>query len=113
MCGRELRLLSIVEGDGFKVFCKELNPSFDVPCKNKVGKYLTLSFDQMKSDLIQSISCQPGVILTTDHWTCLATEDTLRSPATSLMQIGTSIIMCLPLKKQQRDALARTFLQFL
>ena len=68
MCARDHRLSSIVEGGGFKAFCKEMNPSYDVPCKITVGKY------QMKSDLVQSISCQPGVILTTDHWTCLATE---------------------------------------
>ena len=74
MCARDLRPLSIVEGGGFKAFCYELNPLYDVPCKTTVGKYLTLSYDQMKSDLIQSISCQPGVSLTTDHWTSLATE---------------------------------------
>ena len=74
MCTRDHRPLSIVEGSGFKAFCYELNPSYDVPCKTTVGKYLTLSYDQMKSDLIQSISCQPGVSLTTDHWTSLATE---------------------------------------
>ena len=74
MCARDLRPLSIVDGGGFKDFCHELNPSYEVPCKTTVGNYVTLCYDQMKSDLVQSISSQPGVSLTTDHWTSLATE---------------------------------------
>ncbi|MEW8547555.1 MAG: hAT transposon family protein [Candidatus Thiodiazotropha sp.] len=74
MCARDLRPLSIVEGGGFKDFCNELNPSYDVPGKTTITNYLTLSYDQMKSDLVKSISSQPGVSLTTDHWTSVATE---------------------------------------
>lgn len=74
MCARDLRPLNIVEGGGFKDFCKELNPSYEVPCRTTIAKYVSLSYDLMKSDLVKIMSSQPGISLTTDHWTSLATE---------------------------------------
>ena len=74
MCARDLRPISIVEGGGFKDFCQELNPSYDVPGRTTIAKYVSLSYDQLKAELIKTISSQPGVSLTTDHWTSLATE---------------------------------------
>ena len=59
---------------GFKDFCKELKPSYDVPRKNTISRYVSIACDQLKTDLIKTISSQPGVFLTTDHWTSLATE---------------------------------------
>lgn len=53
MCERDLRPMSIVEGDGFKEFCNELNPSYSVPSKQTISKYVTISYDQMKTDLIR------------------------------------------------------------
>jgi len=39
MCAWDLiRQTSIVEGEGFKAFCKELNPSFNTPGENNSGK---------------------------------------------------------------------------
>lgn len=74
MCARDLRPMSIVEGDGFKEFCNELNPSYSVPSKQTISKYVTISYDQMKTDLIRCIAAQTGISLTCDHWTSLATE---------------------------------------
>ena len=59
---------------GFKDFCKELNPSYDVPGRTTISKYVSIACDQLKTDLIKTISSQPGVSLTTDHWRSLATE---------------------------------------
>ena len=74
MCVHDLRSLSMAEGGGFKAFCNLVQERNDVPRKPTIWKYLTLLYDQMKPDLILSISCQPGVSLTTNHWTSLATE---------------------------------------
>lgn len=74
MCARDLRPMSIVEGDGFKTFCHELNPSYNVPSKQTISKYVSISYDKMKADLIQCIAAQTGISLTCDHWTSLATE---------------------------------------
>ena len=74
ICERDLRPISIVEGGGFKEFCKKLNPSYDVQGRTTIAKYVSLSYDQLNAELIKTISSQPGVSLTTDHWTSLATE---------------------------------------
>ena len=73
MCPRNLHPISIVEGGGFN-FCKELNPSYDVPGRTTISNYVSLAYDQLKTDLIKTISSQPGVSLTTDHWTSIDTE---------------------------------------
>ena len=69
MCARDLRPINIVEGGDFQDFCKELNPSYDVPCRTTVSNYVSIANDNTKSELIKTISSQPGVSLTTDHWT--------------------------------------------
>ena len=74
MCARDLHQISILKGGWFKDFCMELNPSYDVPGRTTISKYVSIACDQLKTDLIKTISSQPGVSLTTDHWTSLAME---------------------------------------
>ena len=73
MCGTDLRPLSIVRGEGFKNFCKELNPSYLVPSTNTVSKYLHLIYDDLKKEVKHELtnSC---VSLTTDLWTSINTR---------------------------------------
>ena len=53
-----------MEGNGFKEFCNELNPANSVPSKQKISKYVTISYDQMKTDLIRVFVAQTGISLT-------------------------------------------------
>ena len=64
ICACDLHLMSIVEGNGFKEFCNELNPANAVPSKQKISKYVTISYDQMKTDLIRVFVAQTGISLT-------------------------------------------------
>jgi hypothetical protein len=74
MCARDLRSISICEREGFKAFCKELNPAYDVPCATTISKYVSKLYETEKTDLVNLIKKQKGVALTSDHWTSLATE---------------------------------------
>ena len=74
MCARDLRPISIVNGEGFIDFCRELNPSYDVPGPSTVSTYFTKMYTSEKSELLNVLSMQTGVALTSDHWTSLATE---------------------------------------
>ncbi len=74
MCARDLRPMSIVEGDGFKAFCNELNPGYKVPGKTTISKYVSISYDEMKEDLLSTLKDQIGIAITCDHWTSCAVE---------------------------------------
>ena len=48
-----LRPIRFDKGSGFKDFFKELIPSYDVPGRTTIAKYVSLSYDQLKADLIK------------------------------------------------------------
>lgn len=74
MCARDLRPISIINGEGFKAFCHELNPAYQVPCASTVSNHITKLYKSEKSQLTEVLKKQTGVALTSDHWTSLATE---------------------------------------
>lgn len=74
MCAQDLRPISIVDGDGFKAFCRELNPNYDVPTATTISNYVTKVYDTERDKLIEILKEQVGIALTSDHWTSLATE---------------------------------------
>ncbi|XP_041369563.1 E3 SUMO-protein ligase ZBED1-like [Gigantopelta aegis] len=74
MCARDLRPMSIVERVGFKTFCNTLNPAFKVPGKTTIAKYISISYDEMKEELVRLLNKQIGVALTCDHWTSCGVE---------------------------------------
>ena len=52
MCAQDLRPISIVNGEGFIDFCRELNPSYDVPGPSTVSTYFTKMYESEKSELL-------------------------------------------------------------
>ena len=70
MCATDLRPTSIVNGAGFKAFVKQLNPEYQVPCKETVTKYLNLAYKETKADVMSQLNGN-SVGITTDLWTSL------------------------------------------
>ena len=73
MCARDLRPISIVEGEGFRAFCSELNPGYQVPCAKTIFNHLYQMYENEKENMTQILKEQ-SVALTCDHWTSLAME---------------------------------------
>ena len=73
MCAEDLRPLSIVNGAGFRKFCKELNPAYKVPSHTTLHNYLMKMYNEEKSALVKLFDVNTsGVAFTTDLWTSTA-----------------------------------------
>ena len=73
MCAIDLKPISIVEGSGFKFLVHSLNPSYRVPCRKTVSKYLEKIYNEHKEEIID---CMRGKVisLTSDMWTSAAVQ---------------------------------------
>ena len=67
MCIEDLRPLSIVEGKGFRQFCKALNPSYRCPSHTTMHNYLHLRYCEQKEILIDCLSKLDSLALTSHH----------------------------------------------
>ena len=74
MCALDLRPISMVEGRGFRAFCKKLNPEYKIPCRKTITKHVMILYEENKKDLIELMKDTPGVSFTTDLWTSTATR---------------------------------------
>lgn len=73
MTAVDIRPISMVDGIGFRNFCRKMNPMFTLPARKTVNLYLTQIYEEGKADLISDIS--GGCVgLTTDLWTSNANE---------------------------------------
>ena len=73
MCALDIKPVSVVEGLGFKLLVHSLNPSYRVPCRKIVSKYLEHICKEHKDSLLESISEKP-ISLTSDLWTSASTQ---------------------------------------
>ena len=67
-CAVDLRPVSMVMGWGFRYFCNQLNPDYQVPHYNTVIKHLMLLHDEQKKELVEMLVGNQ-VSFTTDCWT--------------------------------------------
>lgn len=74
MCAVDVRPLSMVNGRGFRNFCKKLNPMFVVPDRHVVASYIRKIYLEGHAELKADIKGCGGVGLTTDGWTSAANE---------------------------------------
>ena len=73
-CARDLRPLSIVDGGGFKDFMAAAAPTYKVPSRTTLGKYLDVAYQAKFNELRGLLNKQTGVALTTDMWSSVANE---------------------------------------
>ena len=73
MCALDLKPISLCEGVGFRTFCSELNPQYQVPTRKTVTKYLNKIYDEEKEKLQQKLTGQ-SVGMTSDLWTSNAVQ---------------------------------------
>ena len=71
MCARDLRPISMCEGAGFRKFCSELNPTYEVPGKTCVSKNMTCEYQEKSNLLREKLKSQVGVAFSTDHWSSM------------------------------------------
>lgn len=67
MCAVDLRPVSMVEGSGFRHFCRNLNASYKVPGRTTVTKYVTAMYESAKAEVIEEVKGQL-ISLTSDLW---------------------------------------------
>ena len=77
MCAIDMRPISIVNGQGFKEFIHSLDPSYQVPSHTTVRAYVKKAYTDAKAALIDILTNQQSVALTTDIWTSHSTESYL------------------------------------
>ena len=73
MTAVDIRPISMVDGIGFRNFCRKMNPQFTLPARKTVNLYLSQIYQEGKDALIADIS-GGSVGLTTDLWTSHANE---------------------------------------
>ena len=73
-CAQDFRPISIVNGEGFQNFLKEMDPSYQVPSHTTIRNYIRKSYLSAKESMIEHLSKQKGIAITTDLWTSVATE---------------------------------------
>jgi hypothetical protein len=52
MCALDLRPVSIVEGRGFNMLCEEMLPSYKVPCRKTVKRYLQKLYEEEQNKMV-------------------------------------------------------------
>ena len=63
----DMRPLSMVQGIGFRHFCKILNPLYQVPCSSTMKTNILALFEEAKKELIELVAGR-NVAITTDLW---------------------------------------------
>ena len=73
MCAVDMRPISIVNGNGFKNMCYELNTQYSVPSASTISKYVDLLYKGTKDTLLAELTgCVAA--LTTDMWTSMTSK---------------------------------------
>lgn len=70
---KDMRPISIVEGEGFKDFLREIEPRYSIPSRTTVTKNIVKLYDTTRENVRQILS-DKDIALTTDGWTSLATN---------------------------------------
>ena len=104
-CALDLRPISLVAGKGFRNFCKELNPGYQVPCRTTVTKHLIKLYDDVKEDIVTLLS-DCTVSLTTDLWTSVGTVSyiTLTGHFIHDWQLDCKVLATRPLQENHTGA---------
>ena len=58
----------------FRAFVHELDPTFQLPVKTTIRKYLDIEYQEKKETVRNLLSQQPSVALTTDIWSSRARQ---------------------------------------
>lgn len=75
MIAKDLQPFSVVEDEGFRVFCKTLQPRYELPCRSTVTKLVCKELHEESAVSVQQdITESASVSLTTDAWTSRATQ---------------------------------------
>lgn len=104
-CALDLRPISLVMGKGFRNFCKQLNPGYQVPCRATITSHLIKLYTDCKDDIIDLLSgCT--VSLTTDLWTSIGTKSyiTLTGHFIKDWQLYCKILATRPLEARHTGA---------
>ena len=70
----DMQPFSVVEDSGFKEFCKEIDPRYELPSRRQLKRTLTGEYTEKKEHLIQTLSKVDHFAITTDSWTSVSTE---------------------------------------
>ena len=71
---RDLRPLSVVDGDGFKQLVNYLEPGYKVPSRTHVTNTCHKKLDSIKEKLLATLATGQYIAVTTDIWTSRATQ---------------------------------------
>ena len=70
LIAKDMRPMSIVEDEGFKDFCTEMNPSYTLPSRKTLRtKLLPRLYNSSMIELVKELEAIKHVYLTTDGWT--------------------------------------------
>ncbi|GFR61193.1 zinc finger BED domain-containing protein 1 [Elysia marginata] len=71
MIYRDMQPFSIVDDAGFKDFCKEMDPRYELPSRRQLKRSLSTVYEEEKNLLADQLSRVDSVAITTDSWTSL------------------------------------------
>ncbi|RXM97388.1 Zinc finger BED domain-containing protein 1 [Acipenser ruthenus] len=71
---KDMRPISIVEGDGFREFCSEMESRYKIPSRTTISKNIIKLYDTTRANVKQILHDCKDIALTTDGWTSLATD---------------------------------------
>ena len=73
MCAVDMRPISIVNGNGFKNMCSELNAQYSVPAASTISKYVDILYKETKDTVLAELTGSVAA-LTTDMWTSMTSK---------------------------------------
>ncbi|MGH0150253.1 UNVERIFIED_CONTAM: hypothetical protein FKN15_017465 [Acipenser sinensis] len=71
---KDMRPISIVEGDGFREFCSEMESRYQIPSRTTISKNIVKLYDTTRANVKQILHECKDIALITDGWTSLATD---------------------------------------
>ncbi|MGH0161218.1 UNVERIFIED_CONTAM: hypothetical protein FKN15_040477 [Acipenser sinensis] len=71
---KDMRPISIVEGDGFREFCSEMESRYQIPSCTTISRNIVKLYDTTRANVKQILHDCKDIALTTDGWTSLATD---------------------------------------
>ncbi|GFR79591.1 zinc finger BED domain-containing protein 1 [Elysia marginata] len=77
MIYRDMQPFSIVDDAGFKEFCKEMDPRYELPSRRQLKRSLSTVHEEEKNLLAYQLLRVDSVAITTDSWTSLNMESFL------------------------------------
>ena len=93
---KDMRPLSVVDGDGFKQLINCLEPGYKVPSRTHVTSICHKKFVAVKEQLLTTLSTVQFVAVTTDIWTSRATQAYLTVTAhfiTELWEMESKVLL--------------------